>query len=85
MQRFPSHSGLRIEIEFDTEGVAEENKTMNSYLQQKQDRYVFIQTDKAVYKPGHDVRIVVLILNADLTPYGNQNISVTIQVKNLFF
>ncbi|KAL7026588.1 hypothetical protein ACKWTF_005089 [Chironomus riparius] len=39
---------------------------------------VFIQTDKAIYKPGEKVQFRVLVLNADTKPFSTQSVEVYI-------
>lgn len=40
--------------------------------------FVFVQMDKAVYKPGDDVKFRVITLNDDLVPMKQNNIKVTL-------
>lgn len=43
---------------------------------------VFIQTDKAVYKPGHKIQFRVIVLNAHLKPSVTGALDVYITVSN---
>lgn len=39
---------------------------------------VFVQTDKAMYKPGDNVQFRVLVLNSELKPFANANVAIFI-------
>lgn len=43
---------------------------------------VFIQTDKAIYKPGDDIQIRALVLDAELKPYRWGQVSLNISDAN---
>ncbi|NXB10000.1 A2ML1 protein, partial [Cnemophilus loriae] len=55
---------LNVSIQGDSLNVSESKKVMLRAL----DPGVFIQTDKAVYKPGQEVKFRVVSLDKDLTP-----------------
>lgn len=40
--------------------------------------YIFVQTDKPIYKPGDQVKFRVLVIDKDLNPYHMNNIEVKI-------
>ncbi|NXA74128.1 A2ML1 protein, partial [Thryothorus ludovicianus] len=55
---------LHVSIQGDSLNVSESKKVMLRAL----DPGIFIQTDKAVYKPGQEVKFRVVSFNKDLTP-----------------
>ncbi|NXI85306.1 A2ML1 protein, partial [Rhipidura dahli] len=60
---------LHVSIQGDSLNVSESKKVMLKILEPG----IFIQTDKAVYKPGQEVKFRVVSLNKDLTP-SNQKL-----------
>ena len=52
---------------------------------QTQMHTIFIQTDKAIYKPNDCIKYRVLVLNAELkaAPINNNELSIEIVVSNL--
>lgn len=44
---------------------------------------VFIQTDKAIYKPGHKVMFRTIVLNAHMKPVVNGYLDVLIRVSSV--
>ncbi|NWT13337.1 A2ML1 protein, partial [Vireo altiloquus] len=60
---------LHVSIQGDSLNVSESKKVMLRALQPG----ILIQTDKAVYKPGQEVKFRVVSLNKDLTP-SNQKV-----------
>ncbi|NXH24561.1 A2ML1 protein, partial [Myiagra hebetior] len=60
---------LHVSIQGDSLNVSESKKVMLRVLEPG----IFIQTDKAVYKPGQDVKFRVVSLEKDLTP-SNQKL-----------
>ncbi|NWH93786.1 A2ML1 protein, partial [Aegithalos caudatus] len=60
---------LQLSIQGDSLNVSESKKVMLEALNPG----IFIQTDKAVYKPGQEVKFRVVSLNKDLTP-SNQKL-----------
>ncbi|NWV18179.1 A2ML1 protein, partial [Origma solitaria] len=61
---------LHVSIEGDSLNVSETKKVMLRALH----RGIFIQTDKAVYKPGQEVKFRIVSLDKDLTP-SNEKVS----------
>lgn len=59
-------------------GVNFENGTDLQYVHKSYS--VFVQTDKAIYKPGHTVQFRVLALNANLKPSVTQPLDIFISV-----
>lgn len=62
-------------------GINFENSTELEYMHKSYS--VFIQTDKAIYKPGHVVRFRVLVLNPTLRPVSTAFLDIHFTVKNL--
>ncbi|NWV91215.1 A2ML1 protein, partial [Machaerirhynchus nigripectus] len=60
---------LHVSVQGDSLNVSESKKVMLRVLEPG----IFIQTDKAIYKPGQEVKFRVVSLNKDLTP-SNQKL-----------
>ncbi|NWV85164.1 A2ML1 protein, partial [Dasyornis broadbenti] len=67
---------LHVSIQGDSLNVSETKKVMLSALY----RGIFIQTDKAVYKPGQEVKFRIVSLEKDLTP-SNQEVRAGVGCK----
>lgn len=47
-------------------------------LPEQRNFYIFIQTDKPIYKPGDNIRFRILVIDSDMKPFHMNNINVDI-------
>lgn len=66
-----------------TGGLEFKNSTELQYIHKSYS--VFIQTDKAIYKPGHKVMFRAIVLNAHMKPTATGWLDVYIAVSIFFF
>ena len=70
-------ANFQVEVKFLSGGISD-SSIRNTALDIKRQKYLFIQTDKAIYKPSQPVKIVIVGLNRDLSALAKEEISIAI-------